>query len=231
MFSFVILTQAHTTGKSHSHFWKKQHFSYCFRQKGWAWATVQWLNQNLSAPKLPGSMCSSKLQEPAQGNHSTAAFLLLYVSPQVFSWPDNLWLYKMWESGWDTQSETRVWPLPSFSQVNYFCCLNAQCNAGLKEKGGKRDQKDSSVTSTAAEVRAGICPGATAVSIYYVHVCMFLLLLFQVNAIFKCLNCRSICSLIKHWTPNFFSFSLHLKPVLSPAIMLWPLWFPQAQWL
>lgn len=44
------------------------------------------------------------------------------------------------------------------------------------------------MTST-AEVRADICPGALAVSIYYVHVCVLSLLwLFQVNAIFRMLE-------------------------------------------
>lgn len=70
--------------------------------------------------------------------------------------------------------------------MSYFCCLNTRCNAVLKEKRGRgKNQKYSSVTST-AEVRAGICPRATAVSVYYVHVCiLFLLLLFQVNVIFQ----------------------------------------------
>lgn len=74
------------------------------------------------------------------------------------------------------------------------------------------------MTSTAEE-RADSCPGAPAVSIYYVCVCILSLLwLFQVNAIFECLSCRNIHSLIKHSAPKFFSFSLHLKPALSPAI-------------
>lgn len=60
------------------------------------------------------------------------------------------------------------------------------------------------MTST-AEVRADICPGASAVTIYYVHVCILSLLwLFQVNVIFKCLSCRIIHSLIKDRAPNFF---------------------------
>lgn len=75
--------------------------------------------------------------------------------------------------------------------------------------------------TSAAEVRADICPGAPEVSICYFHVCIFSLLwLFQVNAIFECLNCRNIHSLIKHEAPNFSSFSLCLKPGLAPAIRL-----------